>query len=453
METKITSKAKIISYNIDPAEICASAARISTTKGTAEEIFEKSKNNAKNSALIQKVLASGHQSVIEHMVFTIAFCNVSAYVEQFFIECRLASFTVKSRRYVDFSSLGYHIPADLEGEDAALYCGYMDMLFTAYHALLEEGVPKEDARFLLPYSFHSNFYCTVNARELVHMLSSIRFGHGKNCPELQLLADQLSSQLHAILPDFPLEALFSSFSQHTEEPDDSTVHVPDTVSLTGAEQAGTVRMLNGPSDPLKILETAYQTSHPYSKDPFDLTALLHAKRPRELEQLSYTFLISDITLSGITHIVRHRMQSVLIPCIQNVCHSRYIFPDSVKNNICAAGLYKNTLEKARAFMQTVSRSLTLKKYSYYFALSGNTLDIMTTMNARQLHHFIRLRTCNRAQWEIRKISIEMLKQLRNSAPKLFRSFGPGCYTNGVCPEGSLTCQKMEQVTAQFRDLS
>ena len=32
--------------------------------------------------------------------------------------------------------------------------------------LLEAGVPREDARFLLPYAFHSNFYCTLNAREL-----------------------------------------------------------------------------------------------------------------------------------------------------------------------------------------------------------------------------------------------------------------------------------------------
>jgi len=108
------AQAVIVSYNIDNMEVCASAARISTTKGDAVEIFEKSKGNEKNRQLVQRVLQSGHRSVIEHAVFTIALKDVSAFAEQFFIECRLASFTVKSRRYVDFGSSGYYIPEELE---------------------------------------------------------------------------------------------------------------------------------------------------------------------------------------------------------------------------------------------------------------------------------------------------------------------------------------------------
>ena len=80
---------------------------------------------------------------------------------------------MKSRRYVDFSGVGYYVPPELEGEPLALYRDYMDTLFSAYGTLLERGVPKEDARFLLPYSFRSNFYCTLNARELAHVIGSI----------------------------------------------------------------------------------------------------------------------------------------------------------------------------------------------------------------------------------------------------------------------------------------
>ena len=98
--------AKIISCNANSGDVCASAARISTTAGDAHAIFENARENPKNRALIEKVLASGHKSLIEHAVFTLALRDVSAFVEQFFIEFRLASFTVKSRRYVDFSRLG-----------------------------------------------------------------------------------------------------------------------------------------------------------------------------------------------------------------------------------------------------------------------------------------------------------------------------------------------------------
>ena len=59
-------------------------------------------------------------------IFFHALQNVSVYVEQYFIERRLASFTVKSRRYVDFSGLGYHIPPELAGKALEDYRAYMD---------------------------------------------------------------------------------------------------------------------------------------------------------------------------------------------------------------------------------------------------------------------------------------------------------------------------------------
>ena len=99
-------QAKIISCNTDGEAICASAARISTTSGDAVEIFENARGSEKNRTLIEKVLKSGHKSTLEHAVFTIALRDVSVLAEQFFIEHRLASFTVKSRRYVDFTGQG-----------------------------------------------------------------------------------------------------------------------------------------------------------------------------------------------------------------------------------------------------------------------------------------------------------------------------------------------------------
>jgi thymidylate synthase (FAD) len=66
--------------------------------------------------------------------------------------------------------------------------------------------------------------------------------------------------------------------------------------------------------------------------------------------------------------------------------------------------------------------------------------IMMTMNARSLHNFFRLRCCNRAQWEIRAVAKEMLKQCKEVSPLLFKKAGPGC-TTGACPEGTMSCKK------------
>lgn len=78
--------------------------------------------------------------------------------------------------------------------------------------------------------------------------------------------------------------------------------------------------------------------------------------------------------------------------------------------------------------------------------------IVVTMNARSLNNFFRQRCCNRAQWEIRALAIEMLKQVRETAPVLFKKSGPACYSTGKCPEGKMTCGKAAEVKKYFRSL-
>lgn len=447
MNTGIISQAKIINFDTNSEAICASAARISTTKGNAIDIFENAKGNISNQDLIKKVLKSGHKSFIEHAVFTISLCNVSAFVEQFFIECRLASFTIKSRRYVDFSKSGYYIPSDLTTENKILYCKYMDKLFEAYQTLIENGVPKEDARFLLPYSFNSNFYCTINARELSHLLHAMKYGRGRSIPELRILADQLAGQIETLFP-----CLVSEFEYPCNElcslTDDANVH--DPISFIESREIGAVSLVDFPSVPFEKLMTAYRIKNCSSTLPFDINSLLNSERPRELEQIAYTFLISNVTLSGITHIVRHRMQSIIIPPIQTVNHNKYIVPRSIHGKLLE--YYKQVLEQANVLVKQFCTNPQLSAYHYYYALSGNVMDIMTTMNARELKTFIELRSCNRAQWEVRDISIKMLKQLRAHFPELFNNFGPSCYTKGSCPEGRLSCGNMNNVIYEFREL-
>lgn len=441
------SQARIVSWSTGGEEVCASAARISTTLGDAAALFEKAQGNPRNQDLIGKVLRSGHRSVIEHAVFSIAMQNVSVYVEQYFIECRLASFTVKSRRYVDFSGLGYYTPGELEGEALAGYREYMEGLFAAYQALLDADVPKEDARFLLPYAFCSNFYCTLNARELVELIRSIRFGRGRHIPELRDIADQLAEQLRELFPALSGE-LNGPDAGEPAPAEPAPLFRDEPVWVTEAE-AGTAELLAAPADPGRLLELAHRAAHPRTDTPLSLDDLMASRRPRELEQLSYTFAISDISLAGITHLVRHRMQSVIVPPIRTVDHSRFILPDSVRTNPAALEIYRNALAAANRMARTLCQNPALEPYSYYFAVAGNMMDVMTTLNARELKLMVRLRTCTRAQWEIRHVVMGLLIRLREHCPDLFDRFGPSCYLTGVCPEGSMSCARQEEMRSLF----
>jgi len=443
------STARIISCNQYGEAVCASAARISTTKGTALEIFENADQPEKNRSLIGKVLASGHKSLLEHAVFTLALENVSVFVEEFFIECRLASFTVKSRRYVDFGASGYYVPEDLRGPALENYRRYMEQLFDAYRSLLELGAPKEDARFLLPYAFHSNFYCTVNARELARMLNAMLSGRCRDIPELRDLARQLVSQLRELFP-----AMLDELDESAPEGGAAPADLPDaeaSLRFLGCEEAGAVELLSAPAHPEELLRAVYRCGGVPCPGEIDYQSLLHADRPRELEQLPYTFAVRGVSLACVTHLVRHRMQSILVPPIQAMPCDRMIVPPTVQAEKKLLTPYRDAAQRAFDLRAALVREAELRRYAYYFALSGALTDVVTTMNARELLHFIRLRSCNRAQWEIRGVTLRLLAQLRESWPDLFRLAGPSCYMDGKCPEGRLSCGQMNSVVRQFSD--
>lgn len=192
----------ILNVSPEAAAMIASGGRISTMDGTAGEIYAKSlaAGQEKNEKLIGKVLSSGHTSVLEHCYVNLSFENVSVLAEQFLIEFRLASFTVKSRRYVDFSKAGYVSPAFADDAQRVVFENTAASLFRTYDALEAAGIPKEDARFVLPYCFCSNFFCSMNARELVHVMNELTYGRGSRIPELRALGESLFAQCERQLP-------------------------------------------------------------------------------------------------------------------------------------------------------------------------------------------------------------------------------------------------------------
>lgn len=272
---------------------------------------------------------------------------------------------------------------------------------------------------------------------------------GKNIPELQNLAQQLIEQISdifpALLPEFDCES-------NTTCDNNDTIWFASNKSIEHIEsnEIGSVKLIQAPVQPLEILKFASSASHPHSDRKFDIEKIITSARPRELEHLTYTFAISNMTLSGITHLVRHRMQSIIIPPIECVDHSRCIIPETVQQNPKAKECYVRILTEANEKLAQIPCDDTLQKYGYYFALSGNVMDVMTTMNARELMLFIRLRSCSRAQWEIRNVATSMLSLLRKNFPALFDHYGPSCVLTGVCPEGRMSCGMKDEMIPMYR---
>lgn len=439
-------------------KVCAAAGRISTQSGTALEIFDKSQDKEKNEKLISKVTKSGHTSTIEHIFFNLAFEDVSVVVEQFLIEFRLASFTVKSRRYVDFGSSGYYMPEFKSEEDKTEYTRVIEELFASYVSLTEKGIPKEDARFVLPYCFFSNFFCSLNGRELVNLLNAMIYGRGKEIKEVYELGLSLLSQCREKAP-----GIFTDFEAKGEKYKDNADF--DFVIEEENKSSDLCEILSYTLDGEKnIARTALIEKYNCSsraaekiienKDNLKtiLSAIVSSSRPRALESFNCTVRFNKVSLACITHFARHRMQSISIPKLINADRESYVVPETVKSDKEILALYEGCFGSMKALYKRFKDAGYSESALVYLVLSGNTLDIVTTMNAREMLLFFKLRSCTRAQWEIQEFTVDFLKKVRKIAPDLFSLYGPSCYATGACPEGRMTCGRAAEIKEKFSTL-
>jgi len=122
----------------------------------------------------------------------------------------------------------------------------------------------------------------------------------------------------------------------------------------------------------------------------------------------------------------------------------YIVPPSIKDNEKSLQLFRQKMEDLQqVYVQLLEQGI--PEEDARFILPTIKTNLMVSYNARSLRYFIRLRSCNRAQWEIRKIAQQMLKQVKEVAPVLFADAGPPCVMDGECPEGELSCGRIDNI--------
>lgn len=121
-----------------------------------------------------RVIRSGHLSVVEHCSMTFAVSGVSrACLAQYSRHRIGVSLSVQSQRHVDAAMTGHAhvVPPSVAGdpEAAAIYEAVLRRAAESYAELLELGVKKEDARFVLPQGAATNFVTTLNLRSLMYI--------------------------------------------------------------------------------------------------------------------------------------------------------------------------------------------------------------------------------------------------------------------------------------------
>lgn len=122
---------------------------------------------------LNKWLASGHESPLEHIMYVFAISGVSRVLSHQLVRHRIGiAFSQQSQRYVEFNEQGftYIIPKTVIDKKQERKFEYaMEESIKIYQELTEAGIPAEDARFVIPNACSTNFTLSVNFRELLHI--------------------------------------------------------------------------------------------------------------------------------------------------------------------------------------------------------------------------------------------------------------------------------------------
>lgn len=439
----------------------AAAGKLSRFKGNVFEVLESCNNYEKNLNLIKRIISMGHESIIEHDYLVFAICDVTPIVEQTIIGSRLTSFTIKSRREVDFRTAGFYVPEfrtkDLKPhpkneEIKEKYVKHMKYLFNTYGNLVDEGINVEDSRFILPYSFHSNIIMGLNARELKKMVLSFLHGPLSKISELNKLGNEFYNIIKKYIPY--LEEQISTYTPKVEEPFEyleslscrpnvKILDKPHLISYTANSDDVILKssimyhFQCSESEATEIMCNLEKKDKDFKAKYMNI--ILHKEENRELEQVNFTFQI-PISLSILTHLTRHRMHSLLVPEFLPLWNfENYIVPATIKA--------KPKLEKM--FIEAHDRNIeVLEEFKslnisdtdlIYFYLGCQMLNVVTSMNGRTLQWILHLRCCNKAQWQIRGIAKEIAKQVKEVSPLLGKGLGATCVTDLICNEKRESC--------------
>lgn len=217
-------RVRLLQHTYRPEELVAAAARLCYSSSGIDEIMEGL--GAENAAgFITMLTEVGHESPVEHVSFTFGIEGVSRSLLAQITRHRIASYSVKSQRWVREGQFEYIIPPEIDAipeareifleamrEDQKRYDALADLLYTRHlEVLKEKGKPEsearreartraiEDARYVLPNACETKMVVTMNARSLYNFFR-LRCCNRAQW-EIRQLADEMLKLVRQVAPN------------------------------------------------------------------------------------------------------------------------------------------------------------------------------------------------------------------------------------------------------------
>jgi len=201
----------LLAYTPDPERVVAAAIRQCRSRKGADEIYRAlSEGDIKR--LIRHCIKMGHLSPIEHASFTFLIEGISRVTSHQLVRHRIASYSQQSQRAIGLKDANFVIPPSVEGNEEAkrVFDEVINVAKRGYEALVKLGIPKEDARYIIPQAVKTSIVVTMNARELLHFFN-LRLARDAQW-EIRMMAKLMLKEVLKVAP-----TIFEDYKNYVED--------------------------------------------------------------------------------------------------------------------------------------------------------------------------------------------------------------------------------------------
>ena len=112
------------------------------------------------------------EALLDHVVYMFEIEDCSRVTTHQLVRHRVASYDQESQRFSAATREGVVTPPSIQTNEVAFkaYDEALKAVYSAYERMVASGVPKEDARYVLPSAIKTKLVMTISARSLMHVV-------------------------------------------------------------------------------------------------------------------------------------------------------------------------------------------------------------------------------------------------------------------------------------------
>jgi len=430
-EVKLIATSKGVEHEaLGPEELTAYGAYGCFEQGTSYEVF---KNHFKDNSeeefreevkeVLKQSAGRGHGAVADQNLFVFSIKNLSRAATLHLCLPEYLMHLQQSMRRAT-AERGYVLPEQIkESSFHEEVKETLDQAFETYKELLEEEIPIEDARFLLPLYTRTNIQTAGNARELMHLYHMTK---EEPVPTpVKKIVDEMVEKARKKAP-----GIFKDWGHNYER----LAWFPSAQLYT--EENGTFNEI--------LEENNYPGEAEYIEKEMSEEAIDKAIKERDEAELSnlkhihngnkIQGFLAPMSIACYHQSTRQRTWNHSIESIYDAAErGNIVIPPTVKESPHTDKFKEQHRQMIKLYKKLVNNGIPKEEAIGVIPHSVEMYDLIH-VNGWNSIHSIGKRTCTKAQWEIRRIANKVAAEIRKRNPVLGKYTYPQGVIYGECPE-------------------